>query len=142
TPEESTEKRGAAKENPVARNTRRTLRRESVPTYLRRVGPASRQGALRCPLIRGGSPVREIRPPGSVRGAPRKGGPYRNSPLPQPLLEKPDRMPEGEHLIGSLREAVAFVGEDDELCRDPLLLQGFVELERLADGDARIRRAL
>jgi hypothetical protein len=29
-------------------------------------------------LPRGGSPVREIRPPGSVRGAARKGGPYRN----------------------------------------------------------------
>ena len=29
-------------------------------------------------LIRGGSPVREIRSPGSVRGAARKGGPYRD----------------------------------------------------------------
>ena len=34
---------------------------------------------LRQPLTRGGSPVREIRPPGSVRGAARKGGPYRDT---------------------------------------------------------------
>ena len=32
---------------------------------------------LRSPLTRGGSPVREIRSPGSVRGAARKGRPYR-----------------------------------------------------------------
>src|SRR5271165_4508012 len=29
----------------------------------------------------GGSPVRESRPPGSVRGAPSNGCPYRDSPL-------------------------------------------------------------
>src|SRR4051794_39564731 len=33
------------------------------------------------PLTRGGSPVREIRSPGSVRGAARKGRPYRNGGL-------------------------------------------------------------
>ena len=32
------------------------------------------------PLTQGGSPVRENRPPGSVRGAARKGRPYRNPP--------------------------------------------------------------
>jgi hypothetical protein len=30
------------------------------------------------PLTQGGSPVREIRSPGSVRGAARKGRPYRD----------------------------------------------------------------
>jgi hypothetical protein len=33
---------------------------------------------LRRPLTQGGSPVREIRSPGSVRGAARKGRPYRD----------------------------------------------------------------
>ena len=34
-----------------------------------------------CSLItQGGSPVRESRPPGSVRGAPSNGCPYRESP--------------------------------------------------------------
>jgi len=33
---------------------------------------------LRGPLTRGGSPVREIRSPGSVRGAAPKGRPYRD----------------------------------------------------------------
>ena len=33
---------------------------------------------FRCPLTQGGSPVREIRTPGSVRGAARKGRPYRD----------------------------------------------------------------
>ena len=42
-----------------------------------RVGRTSAQAAGRS-LPRGGNPVREIRPPGSVRGAARKGGPYRN----------------------------------------------------------------
>jgi hypothetical protein len=41
--------------------------------------PSSLAGKeVRRPLTRGGSPVRDIRSPGSVRGAPRKGGPYRD----------------------------------------------------------------
>ena len=42
-------------------------------------------GALCGPLTQGGSPVREIRSPGSVRGAARKGRPYRDQPCHLPL---------------------------------------------------------
>ncbi len=62
TPAELVEGRGSAKEKPLERNTRRTQRRESVPTYLRGVGQRATKdkttrfnnlfGYLRVPLLR------------------------------------------------------------------------------------------
>jgi hypothetical protein len=47
--------------------------------------PEARLGTRSCSwasslVTRGGSPVRELRPPGSVRGVPSNGHPYRDSP--------------------------------------------------------------
>ena len=52
--------------------------REEVSVAQSRHRPPVARGTLCCPLIRCGSPVREIRTPGSVRGAARKGRPYRD----------------------------------------------------------------
>ena len=70
---ESVERREGAEGNAVESRTRRTLSRVRVSQRLGRV----RQAAL--PLLtRGGSPVRESRPPGSVRGVPGNRHPYRD----------------------------------------------------------------
>ena len=58
-------------------NARSTQSEATRVHAVRRVGRLSARAAGRS-STRGGSPVREIRPPGSVRGAARKGGPYRN----------------------------------------------------------------
>ena len=72
------ERRVEAEGNTVEPRTRRTLCRASVPQWLARV----RQAALCASpsLTRGGSPVRKSRTPGSVRGVPGNGHPYRDRP--------------------------------------------------------------
>ena len=70
TPVESMEGRAEAEGKSAARNASPTQGGNDAFTSLRWVGK-------HCPLTRGGSPVREIRSPGSVRGAARKGRPYR-----------------------------------------------------------------
>ena len=72
TPVESMEGRTKAKGMLAGRNAPPTQGGTSAPTDLQRVGHSGAR------LNRGGSPVREIRSPGSVRGAARKGRPYRD----------------------------------------------------------------
>jgi len=73
---ERVERRAEAEGNTGELRTRRTLRRARVSQWLARV----RQTVLALPLLtRGGSPVRELRTPGSVRGVPGNGHPYRAS---------------------------------------------------------------
>ena len=75
------EPRGKAKGNTGEKRTRRTLGRESVFQRLDRVRLAARQKGPSCaspPNTRGKSPVRESRPPGSVRGVSGNGRPYRD----------------------------------------------------------------
>src|SRR5260221_7576864 len=72
---ESVEPRERTEGNTGEQHTCRTLRREACPR-----GSTVYEQAARglCSLItQGGSPVRESRPPGSVRGAPSNGCPYR-----------------------------------------------------------------
>jgi hypothetical protein len=71
------EPRAEAEGNMVAPRTRRTLRRASVPQWLARV----RQAVLLAlpSFTQGGSPVRESRTPGFVRGVPGNGHPYRDT---------------------------------------------------------------
>jgi len=78
TPAESMEGRRAANGTSASRNAPRAQDRQGAPTALERIGQRAKQTLLRWPLTEGGSPVREIRPPGSVRGAARKGRPYRD----------------------------------------------------------------
>jgi hypothetical protein len=72
------ERRAEAEGNTVELRTRRTLSRASMSQGLDRV----RHAALRAlpSFTRGGSPVRESRTPGSVRGVPGNGHPYRDTP--------------------------------------------------------------
>jgi hypothetical protein len=77
------EPRGKAKGNTGEKRTRRTLGRESVFQRLDRVRLAARQKGPSCaspPNTRGKSPVRESRPPGSVRGVSGNGHSYRDYP--------------------------------------------------------------
>ena len=74
TPVESMEGRAEAEGNSAAPDASSTQSEQGA-------SPCSRsdtEGSLRSPLTQGGSPVREIRSPGSVRGAARKGRPYRD----------------------------------------------------------------
>ena len=74
TPVESMEGRAEAEGNSAASDVPSTQREQGT-------SPCNRsdiEGPLRSPLTQGGSPVREIRSPGSVRGAVRKGRPYRD----------------------------------------------------------------
>ena len=86
TPEESMEGRGAAEGKLAQRNALRTQRRQGRASWsewaegMREEAEQLNSLILRqalLPLTQGGSPVREIRTPGSVRGAARKGRPYR-----------------------------------------------------------------
>ncbi|HEY6727074.1 MAG TPA: hypothetical protein VI197_23735, partial [Polyangiaceae bacterium] len=70
---------------------------------------------LRSPLTQGGSPVRENRTPGSVRGAARKGRPYRDELWHEPAsLTEFDRflesMPARYFLANTAEEVVAHAG--------------------------------
>jgi len=94
---ERVERRAEAEGNTGELRTRRTLRRARVSQWLARV----RQTVLALPLLtRGGSPVRELRTPGSVRGVPGNGYPYRDQlplgkqhrPLVQPLVAQIDAL--------------------------------------------------
>src|SRR5260221_4444811 len=72
---ELVEPRKRTKGNMVEQHTCRTLRRASVTPRLNCVRQScSRASSL---ITQGGSPVREIRPPGSVRGGPTTGLPSR-----------------------------------------------------------------
>src|SRR5258708_28210508 len=74
---ELVEPRKRTKGNMVEQHTCRTLRRASVTPRLNCVRQScSRASSL---ITQGGSPVREIRPPGSVRGVPTNGLSYRDS---------------------------------------------------------------
>src|SRR5260221_4849189 len=73
---ELVEPRKRTKGNMVEQHTCRTLRRASVTPRLNCVRQScSRASSL---ITQGGSPVREIRPPGSVRGVPSNGHSYRD----------------------------------------------------------------
>ena len=73
---ERVERRAEAEGNMGASRMRRTLSRDRVPQWLARV----RQNVFALPFFtRGGSPVRESRTPGSARGVPSNGRPYRNN---------------------------------------------------------------
>ena len=73
---EPVERREGTKGNSGETRMRRTLSRGSVPQGLDRVRQAT---FFPLPSItQGRSPVRELRTPGSVRGAPRKEHPYRD----------------------------------------------------------------
>ena len=91
TPVESAEGKAAAEGKSTARNVspatkptwtmeRRAVAivQEALPTAAPSYRPSLAYQTLRRPLTQGGSPVREIRSPGSVRGAARKGRPYRD----------------------------------------------------------------
>ena len=75
---ESVEPRKRTEGNTGEPHTCRTQRRESVSQRLDWVRGAAR-GASSL-ITRGRSPVRELRPPGSVRGVLSNGHPYRDSP--------------------------------------------------------------
>jgi hypothetical protein len=83
TPVESMEGRTKAEGKSAARNASSTQREQDALTCLQRIGERAKQkpkdDSLRTPLTQGGSPVRETRSPGSVRGAARKGRPYRDN---------------------------------------------------------------
>ena len=72
------ERRAEAEGNMVEPRTRRTQRRDRVPQGLARVRQAARWMLALPSLTQGGSPVRKSRPPGSVRGVPGNGHPYRD----------------------------------------------------------------
>jgi hypothetical protein len=73
---ELVEPRKRTKGNMVEQHTCRTLRRASVTPRLNCVRQScSRASSL---ITQGGSPVREIRPPGSVPGVPSNGHSYRD----------------------------------------------------------------
>jgi hypothetical protein len=74
---ESVEPRKRTEGNTGGQRMCRTQSRESVFQRLAWVRGAAR-GASSF-ITRGGSPVRELRPPGSVRGVPSNGHPYRDS---------------------------------------------------------------
>ena len=74
---ESVEPRKRTEGNTREQHTCRTQSRESVSQRLDWVRGAAR-GASSL-ITRGRSPVRELRPPGSVRGVPSNGHPYRDS---------------------------------------------------------------
>ena len=72
-------------------------------------GPTQRFAAR---MTRGGSPVREIRSPGSVRGAARKGRPYRNDRWSFRLLSTPSSpMPS---TVNALRTIILYAPSDAE----------------------------
>jgi hypothetical protein len=73
---EPVEPRKRTEGNTGEQHTCRTQSRESVSQRLDWVRGAAR-GASSL-ITRGGSPVRELRPPGSVRGVPSNGHPYRD----------------------------------------------------------------
>jgi hypothetical protein len=73
TPVESMEGRAEAEGNSAASAASSTQCEHDASPCNR----SDTEGSLRSPLTQGGSPVREIRSPGSVRGAARKGRPYR-----------------------------------------------------------------
>ena len=77
TPGESMEGRSAANGKSARGNADGTQGPKS-PRLHHRVGRRGSEQELSLPLTEGGSPVREIRSPGSVRGAARKGRPYRD----------------------------------------------------------------
>jgi hypothetical protein len=72
---ERVERRAEAEGNTRELRTRRTQGRDRLPQWFARV----RHTALPS-LTRGGSPVRELRTPGSVRGVLGNGHPYRDTP--------------------------------------------------------------
>jgi hypothetical protein len=74
---ELVEPRERTEGNTGEQHTCRTLRRVNVSQRLNGVRQAA-HWALSL-ITQGGSPVRESRPPGSVRGAPSNGCPYRES---------------------------------------------------------------
>ena len=91
---ESVEPRKRTEGNTGEQHTCRTQSRESVFQRLAWVRGAAR-GASSF-ITRGGSPVRELRPPGSVRGVPSNGHPYRDSPTlinPSGNVKKGDMYP-------------------------------------------------
>ena len=81
---ESVEPRKRTEGNTGEQHTCRTQSRESVSQRLDWVRGAAR-GASSF-ITRGRSPVRELRPPGSVRGVPSNGHPYRDSGIADPQL--------------------------------------------------------
>ena len=91
TPVESMEERAEAKGHP--RYEKRCRHRTALNA--RSYGGSGHDASGRFSLSQGGSPVREIRPPGSVRGAARKGRPYRDpsalGSLPRSLLLSADK---------------------------------------------------
>ena len=74
---ESVEPRKRTEGNTGEQHTCRTQSRESVSQGLAWVRGAARGASTL--ITRGGSPVRELRTPGSVRGVPSNGHPYRDS---------------------------------------------------------------
>jgi hypothetical protein len=76
---ESVEPRKRTEGNTGEQHMCRTQSRESVSQGLAWVRGAARGASTL--ITRGGSPVRELRTPGSVRGVPSNGHPYRDSSL-------------------------------------------------------------
>ena len=114
---ELVEPRKRTKGNMVEQHTCRTLRRASVTPRLNCVRQScSRASSL---ITQGGSPVREIRPPGSVRGVPSNGHSYHDKVSDRKGIANQNGRPHkrvSEHHVDTEvkpveRDILAFIGQ-------------------------------